>query len=67
MVLGNVGDGGDERVAATLRAYLGHADPLLRAHAAWAAGRLGRTDLVALVADDPDPQVRAELAVAPRA
>ena len=67
VALGNVGDGGDERVAATLRTYLGHADALLRAHATWAAGRLGRTDLVALVADDPDPQVRAELAVAPRA
>jgi epoxyqueuosine reductase len=67
VALGNVGDAGDERVAATLRTYLRQADPLLRAHATWAAGRLGRNDLVALVADDPDPQVRAELAVAPRA
>jgi epoxyqueuosine reductase len=67
VALGNVGDGGDERVALALRTYLVHADPVLRAHAAWAAGRLGRADLVALVAGDPDPQVRAELAVAPRA
>jgi hypothetical protein len=34
---------------------------MLRAHAAWAATRLGRPDLLRLVADDPDPEVRAEL------
>ena len=67
VALGNVGHGRDEPVAATLRTYLGHPDPVLRAHAAWAAGRLGRPDLASLVADDPDPEVRAELAVARRA
>jgi hypothetical protein len=43
---------------------LADADPLLRAHAVWAARRLGRSDLLselADVADDPDPLVRAEL------
>jgi hypothetical protein len=35
---------------------------MLRAHAVWAAGRLGRPDLVSALVDDPDPDVRAELA-----
>ena len=37
---------------------------MLRAHAAWAAARLGRHDLLALVAADHDPDVQAELAAA---
>jgi len=61
VVLGNVGDGRDPAVAELLEAHLTHPDPLLRAHAVWAARRLGREDLLALVADDPDPDVRAEL------
>jgi epoxyqueuosine reductase len=64
VVLGNTADPADERVTAALRAALGHTDGLVRAHAVWAARRLGLDDLVAGggVADDPDPLVRAELA-----
>lgn len=46
VVVGNVADGSDPRVATVLAAYLSDADPMLREHAAWAAGRLGRADLV---------------------
>jgi len=46
-VLGNVGDGSDHEVEAALRRALGDPDPMLRSHAAWAAERLGRSDLLA--------------------
>ncbi|MCU1350864.1 MAG: tRNA epoxyqueuosine(34) reductase QueG [Acidimicrobiales bacterium] len=62
VVLGNVGDAADPRVVDALTRYLRDADPMLRAHAAWAARRLGRTDLLAPLADDPAPEVREELA-----
>jgi epoxyqueuosine reductase len=62
VVLGNVGDAADERVVAALRRALAADDPLVRGHAVWAARRLGRDDLVAELADDPEPLVRAELA-----
>ncbi len=64
VVLGNVGDPADPRVAAALAAALAAGDPLVRAHAVWAARRLGRDDLVlaAGVSTDDDPLVRAELA-----
>ena len=55
--LGNVGDAGDERTVATLRRYTDRTrtpDEMLRAHAAWAAVRLGRPDLL-----DPDDLVTA--------
>jgi epoxyqueuosine reductase len=55
----------EPQVVDVLRRYLGDRDPLLRAHALWAAARLGRADLVALVADDPDPLVRSERASLP--
>lgn len=61
VVLGNVGDGRRPEVVAALRRHLGHADPLLRAHAVWAARRLGREDLVAPLGDDPDRSVRDEV------
>lgn len=61
VVLGNLGHGHDIDVEAVLTRYLGHEDPLLRGHAVWAARRLGREDLVAGLAADPDPLVRAEL------
>jgi epoxyqueuosine reductase len=63
VALGNVADPSDERVSAVLRQYLLHDDAVLRAHAAWAAARLGLGELLALVADDPDPQVRFEVAL----
>jgi hypothetical protein len=34
---------------------------MIRAHAVWAAARLGHDDLVAAAAADPDPVVRAEV------
>jgi epoxyqueuosine reductase len=46
VALGNVGDGADPGVDAALRAALAGPDPMLREHAAWAAERLGRRDLV---------------------
>jgi epoxyqueuosine reductase len=65
VVLGNVGEGSHPAVAGVLARYLRHGDPLLRAHAVWAARRLGREDLLALVADDHDPLVASELATGP--
>jgi epoxyqueuosine reductase len=72
VVLGNVADGRDPRVQGALRQALVSPDGLVRAHAVWAARRLGRDDLLAgcghdlergnELDDDPDPLVRAELA-----
>jgi epoxyqueuosine reductase len=47
VVLGNIGDGADPEVEAALRRALADPDPMLRSHAAWAAERLGRSDLIA--------------------
>lgn len=46
VALGNVGDGQDPRLAGALAAALASEDALLREHAAWAATRLGREDLL---------------------
>jgi epoxyqueuosine reductase len=62
VVLGNVADASDPAVVRTLVRHLGHADPMLRAHAVWAARRLGREDLLAPLAADGDPAVQDELA-----
>jgi epoxyqueuosine reductase len=63
VVLGNVGDGADPDVEAALTRALADDDPLVRAHAAWAARRLGRDDLVAhALAGESEPEVLAELA-----
>lgn len=59
IVLGNNGDGASPRVAGTLSRYLADRDPILRAHAVWAARRLSLDHL--LPASDPDADVRAEL------
>ncbi len=61
IVLGNVGAGDDPSVVEVLARHLEHPDALLRAHAVWAARRLGREDLVMPLAADPDPLVVAEL------
>ncbi|MBX3287219.1 MAG: tRNA epoxyqueuosine(34) reductase QueG [Actinobacteria bacterium] len=68
VALGNVGDGTDPAVRAALAAALEHPQALVRGHAVWAARRLGCDDLTSVVADDPHPLVRDELAapVAPR-
>lgn len=52
VVLGNVASPREPRVEAALLRYLGHPDDLLRAHAVWAALRLGRTDLVEATQQD---------------
>lgn len=60
VVLGNVGSAGDPDVAMVLRRYLTGPDRLLRAHAVWAAHRLGGDQLLAGVEAD-DPMVAEEL------
>lgn len=40
VVLGNIGDGGDERTRRTIDRYRSHPDPVLREHADWAFERL---------------------------
>jgi epoxyqueuosine reductase len=64
VVLGNVADPGDPRVAAALGRALASGDPLVRSHAVWAARRLGRADLLVAAGldDDADPMVQDELA-----
>lgn len=65
VVLGNVGDAGDPAQRATLARWCDDDDDLLRAHAVWAAARLGLVDLVEARRHDPSPLVRAEVAMAP--
>jgi epoxyqueuosine reductase len=62
IVLGNTGDPADPTVVDALARALGDPDPIVRAHAVWAATRLGRPDLLTGVENDPDPLVAAELA-----
>ena len=52
---------GDDQAAALIGRYLSDPDPLLRAHAVWAAARVGRSDLLGEAADEPDPTVREEI------
>jgi len=62
VVLGNIGGqhpAASARVTAVVDRYLAHRDPMLRAHAVWAARRLGLT--ASLPTSDPDPMVQAEL------
>jgi len=68
IVLGNIGDPQDAAVREVLINYLEHPDPMLRAHAVWAAARLGLGHLIPyhdtapLVVDElsrlPEPRVR---------
>ena len=60
VVLANIGDGTDDRTAATVRAMLAHRSPVVQAHAVWAARRLGRDDLLVAFTSD-EAMVRAEL------
>jgi epoxyqueuosine reductase len=66
VVLGNIGTATDAAVVACLRRCLVDGDPIVRAHAVWAAWRLGRTDLLeaqgAELASDEAGEVRDELA-----
>lgn len=65
VALGNsaAGDG----ALPTLAGYVGHPDPLLRLHAAWALGRVGtklaRVVLASARADEPDEGVAREIAL----
>jgi epoxyqueuosine reductase len=62
VVLGNAGDPSDPRTVAALRRALADRDPLIRAHAVWASGRLGRPELAeAIAATEADPMVVDEL------
>ena len=63
VALGNTGQGSDPEVQERLSRWLADRDPLLRGHAVWAAGRLGRYDLLAGV-DASEPEVAEELAAA---
>ena len=68
IVLGNIGDPQNAAVREVLIDYLEHPDPMLRAHAVWAAARLDLGHLIPfhdtapLVVDElsrlPDPRVR---------
>jgi HEAT repeat protein len=68
IALANTADGRSAPVVSTLKQYLESPDELLRAHAVWAALRLGRAELVDdplegpdRLADDPSALVQAEL------
>jgi epoxyqueuosine reductase len=63
IALANVGDGDAPAVEEALARYLQSTDELLRAHAVWAAARLGRDDLLGLARLDegPAPLVEEEL------
>jgi epoxyqueuosine reductase len=67
IVLGNIGDGTDARTAVALARALADGDPLIRAHAVWAAARLGRADLLPGTETDTetDATVLAELGALP--
>lgn len=66
VALGNVGEATDPAVAAALRVVLTGPDDLLAAHAAWAARRLGRDDLLVDLAPDAiGPDLATELAAPP--
>ncbi|MDY7101351.1 MAG: tRNA epoxyqueuosine(34) reductase QueG [Actinomycetota bacterium] len=62
VALANTATGDHPDVAATLTGCLRDDDPLVRAHAVWAARRLGREDLLAMMAPEDDPDVCEELA-----
>jgi epoxyqueuosine reductase len=59
IVLGNIADPTNPEVANAVREYVSHPRSELRAHAVWAAARLGLTDLINY--EDSDPMVRDEL------
>jgi len=61
IILGNIGDSTRTEVRGLVARYLSHEDAMLRAHAVWAAARLGFGELIAQTANDSDPLVLDEL------
>ena len=59
IVLGNIANPDDPEVVNAIRTYLSHSRSELRAHAVWAAARLGLTELINH--EDSDPMVCDEL------
>jgi len=70
-ILVALGNGGDERAVPGLREYLRSDNPMLRAHAAWALGKVGGVAAVAALKEatvvETDPEVIAEVEAARRA
>jgi epoxyqueuosine reductase len=63
IIVGNIADPSRPEIVEILQKYLSHQHPILRAHAVWAAARLGLGDM--LFPDDPDQMVQDELANLP--
>lgn len=61
VVLGNVAPVGYDRSDRAIREASGDSRAIVRAHAVWAASRLGLKHVIASLGDDTDPLVRAEL------
>jgi epoxyqueuosine reductase len=65
IALGNSGAGSDPLVGLAITRALASSDAMIRSHAVWAAGRLGRHDLLATVRDtESDAVVLEELSKA---
>jgi epoxyqueuosine reductase len=59
IVLGNTGDATSLRTKGAIERAVADADPIIRAHAVWAAARLGYYELIP--SSDRDPQVQDEM------
>lgn len=59
VVIGNTAGRDDAKVRRILELCIADSDPVIRAHAVWAAARVGHLDLLPI--DDPDAAVREEL------
>jgi epoxyqueuosine reductase len=63
IVLGNIGDPDDPEIRTAIDRATTHREPIIRAHAVWAAARLGYHDLIPT--SDSDPRVQHEIDAAP--
>ena len=61
LALANTADPNDPDVVEAIATSLRHPEPVVRAHAVWAARRLGHPELVEPLRTDPDPMVRDEM------
>ena len=59
VIIGNIGNPGSREVVGMVNEGVIHRHPVIRAHAVWAAARLGLSHL--LPTDDTDPMVADEL------